>query len=194
MKEKSLKRMSRRDLVDLIYEMKKRELELETELREAREQLAQRALILENAGSIAQAALSVNQVFEAAQKAAEDYLSSLKQAYPDADARIAEVREYVPEDGKAPKTIEGLQKAGEAKQESEPKAPLQEPTPSISAETEKLFSDTPELFVELKEMPAPEDDTDPSEFVLTLEETPKPLPREEDKKSGKKGKKKRKEK
>ncbi len=136
MKEKSLKRMSRRDLVDLIYEMKKRELELETELHEAKEQLAERALIMEKAGSIANAALGINKVFEAAQQAAEDYLASLKQVYPDADALVAEAREYVPRSENAAEAAEVETQEEEAVSEAAEAQTQEEEAISEAAEAE----------------------------------------------------------
>ena len=47
-----------------------------------RRQLADRTLRLEQVGSIAEAALSLNRVFEAAQAAADQYLESVKAQYP----------------------------------------------------------------------------------------------------------------
>ena len=51
-------------------------------LKQENEQLIQklndRTITIENAGSIAEASLKLNKVFEAAQKAADDYLESIK--------------------------------------------------------------------------------------------------------------------
>ncbi len=89
MKEKDLKRLGRKELLEIIYEMKKRELALRAELDAANEQLADRSLKLANTGSIAEAALAVNGVFEAAQAAAEDYLRA---ARAEADRIVAEAK------------------------------------------------------------------------------------------------------
>lgn len=59
------------------------------EKEELEEQLRQRAIKLDRAGSIAEAALSLNRVFEAAQQAADDYLLSIK-------GELAETREEIP--------------------------------------------------------------------------------------------------
>ena len=50
--------------------------------RDLHRQLADRTLRLEQVGSIAEAALSLNRVFEAAQAAADQYLESVKAQYP----------------------------------------------------------------------------------------------------------------
>lgn len=62
-----LKHLRRSELIDLIYEMKKREIELQT-----------REITIEKAGSIADAAVQLSGVFQAAQEAADTYLKSIK--------------------------------------------------------------------------------------------------------------------
>ncbi len=76
--EKELKRMSRGELIEIIAAQKKRELQLEQQLKEAEQQLAERNLKISNAGSIAEAALILSGIFEAAQAAADTYLESVK--------------------------------------------------------------------------------------------------------------------
>lgn len=51
-----LKHLRRSELIDLIYEMKKREIELQTRLDEAEAKLQAREITIEKAGSIADAA------------------------------------------------------------------------------------------------------------------------------------------
>ncbi len=77
MTEKELKRLGRRELIEIIATMKKTELELRGRLKKADQQLADRTIRQLSAGSIAEAALSLNQVFEAAQASADAYLHSL---------------------------------------------------------------------------------------------------------------------
>lgn len=52
-----LKHLRRSELIDLIYEMKKREIELQTRLDEAEAKLQAREITIEKAGSIADAAV-----------------------------------------------------------------------------------------------------------------------------------------
>lgn len=74
---KELRHMSRGELIDVIYALKKQQEELAAENEELRQHLSQRELKLQKAGSIAEAAMSLNQVFEAAQQAADQYLQSV---------------------------------------------------------------------------------------------------------------------
>lgn len=80
--EKDLRRLSRKDLIDIIYELRKQEQVLREELEQARQALDQRDILLAESGSIAEAALKLNHVFEAAQAAADQYLQSVKAAHP----------------------------------------------------------------------------------------------------------------
>ena len=66
-----LKHLRRSELIDLIYEMKKREIELQTRLDEAEAKLQAREITMEKAGSIADAAVELSGVFQAAQEAAD---------------------------------------------------------------------------------------------------------------------------
>ena len=74
-----LKHLRRSELIDLIYEMKKREIELQTRLDEAEAKLQAREITIEKAGSIADAAVQLSGVFQAAQEAADTYLKSVYQ-------------------------------------------------------------------------------------------------------------------
>lgn len=75
---KDLRKLSRLELLDLLIEQSKEVEKLKEQLSEANEQLANRKLVCQQAGNIAQAALEINKVFEAAQAAADQYLESLK--------------------------------------------------------------------------------------------------------------------
>lgn len=80
MTDQELRRLTREDLLDIIYELQRRTQQLEQENETIRKQLADRTVKLENAGSIAEAALAVNGVFEAAQAAADQYLAQVRAA------------------------------------------------------------------------------------------------------------------
>lgn len=77
MTEKELQRLNRRELLEmLISQMEKNEY-LQQKLEEAEEKLSSRQIALQNAGSIAEASLQLNSVFESAQAAAEQYLENI---------------------------------------------------------------------------------------------------------------------
>ena len=77
-KKNSLKKMSRKDLLEVLLIQNKKINELEKELKETKELLENKELILSEAGSLAEASLRINKVFEVAQKAADDYLRNIK--------------------------------------------------------------------------------------------------------------------
>ena len=77
MVSKDLKKLSRRELVDIIYQMKKKELLMRNEIASLQDELEDRRIRLSKAGSIAEAAISVTDVFSAAQAAADLYLQEI---------------------------------------------------------------------------------------------------------------------
>lgn len=78
MTDKELRRLSRRDLMEILYEQGKEIETLRAELAAREAELEDRRIMIENSGSIAEAALKLNGVFEAAQAACEQYSLSLK--------------------------------------------------------------------------------------------------------------------
>lgn len=79
MTEKELKRMNRATLLQLLIEQVEENEKLQSQLTEARTQLESRRLACENAGSLAEAAIQINGVFEAAQAAAQQYLDNVRE-------------------------------------------------------------------------------------------------------------------
>lgn len=86
MTDKEFKRLRRSDLLDIILELQKKNREQAERISTLEEQLSSRELKLEKAGSIAEAALAVNGVIEAAQAAADQYLEQLRLLYERAEA------------------------------------------------------------------------------------------------------------
>jgi hypothetical protein len=78
MTDKELRRLNRAGLLELLV-AQGRELELlRQELAEAKSQLADRQIRLDRAGSIAEASLQLNGVFQAAQDACAQYLENIE--------------------------------------------------------------------------------------------------------------------
>ena len=73
-----LRKLSRLQLLELLAQQERELNTLRKELAEKEAQLAKRRIIMENSGSIAEAALKLNGIFEAAQRAADDYLESIQ--------------------------------------------------------------------------------------------------------------------
>lgn len=80
MTDKELKRLSRVELIDIIYELQKQKDAADVRVAQLQEKLNQRELRIAQAGSIAEAAIGLNGVFEAAQAAADQYLHSIQTA------------------------------------------------------------------------------------------------------------------
>ena len=79
----------RAELVEIILALKQTEDRLRAENAALSAQLQERQIHIENAGSIAQAALELNNVFAAAQAAADDYLHSVQSSLADTNATAA---------------------------------------------------------------------------------------------------------
>ena len=77
MTDRELKKLRRVDLLEILVEQSREIERLRTELEEAQEKLESRALVMEKAGSIAEAALQINKIFEAADAAAKQYLENV---------------------------------------------------------------------------------------------------------------------
>lgn len=76
-KEKKLNRLSRAELLELLLIQTQENERLQQELEQAQKRLEERDLKIREAGNLAQAALAVNNVMEAAQKAAGQYLENI---------------------------------------------------------------------------------------------------------------------
>ncbi len=78
MDKKELKKLSRAQLLELLIALAKENRSLKEQLEKANEKLKDKDIISKEAGSIAQASLQLNSVFEAAQNAADQYIENLK--------------------------------------------------------------------------------------------------------------------
>ena len=74
---KELKRLSRRELVDIIYQLKKNEQEMQEEIESLKNELLDKRIRISTAGSIADAAISVTHLFSTAQMTADLYLREI---------------------------------------------------------------------------------------------------------------------
>ena len=78
MTDKEFKRLSRAQLIDIIYQLQLQIDKLNEEKQELESELADKRFRLSNAGNIADAALEINDCFRSAQNAAEQYLNEIK--------------------------------------------------------------------------------------------------------------------
>lgn len=78
MTDRELQKLKRVELLQLLVEQSRELDALRQELAQARRELEARELRLQEAGSIAAASMQLNGVFEAAQRAADQYLESIR--------------------------------------------------------------------------------------------------------------------
>ena len=73
MTEKELRRLRRSDLMEILLELSKENEQLRDQLKEAEKKIQDRQILIEESGSLAEAALKLNRIFEDAQAACEQY-------------------------------------------------------------------------------------------------------------------------
>lgn len=78
MTDKELRRMSRGELLEMLIMQMEENEELKRQLEKAQNELKNRRIIEAEAGSIAEAALRLNGIFEAADQAARQYLENVR--------------------------------------------------------------------------------------------------------------------
>ena len=78
MTDKEFKRLSRAQLIEIIYQLQLQIDKLGEQTQELESELKDKRLRLSNAGNIADAALEINNCFRSAQNAAEQYLNEIK--------------------------------------------------------------------------------------------------------------------
>ncbi len=86
MTEKELKKLNRQELLEILLAQSKMIDRLQAKLKDANEKLAERELKISEAGSIAEASLVLNHIFEDAQKAADQYLENIRRMHDSAMA------------------------------------------------------------------------------------------------------------
>ena len=79
MTTKELKRLRRSDLLEMLLELSKENQTLRRQLAEAEKKLEDRTIMIEQSGSLAEAALRLNRIFEDAQAACEQYEQNVRQ-------------------------------------------------------------------------------------------------------------------
>lgn len=92
MTEKELKKLNRAELLEMLIAQSKKLSRIEEELAEAKNELKRREIAVSSSGTLAEAALKLNGIFEDADKAAEQYLESLRVQQEEADALIADAQ------------------------------------------------------------------------------------------------------
>lgn len=93
MTDKELRKLTRTELLELLLVQSKEIDKLNAELEQLQIKMQQREINLAHAGSIAEAALQLNGVFEAAQAAADQYLASIMNPVADTEEQCRQMLE-----------------------------------------------------------------------------------------------------
>lgn len=150
MTEKELRKLTRRDLLEMLIMQTKRTDELQAQLDASRQQLKERELTVSNAGSMAEAALKLNGVFEAADAAAAQYIKSVSDGESAVAAGAAESgfaeSEAITEEArlKAQKLLEETEARCRAREEKAEKY-----VEAVNVKLKNLYAAYKDLFITL---------------------------------------------
>ncbi len=97
MTDKELKKLSRAELLEMLIAQSKKLSRVEEELAKAKEELEKREIALSDSGTLAEAALKLNGIFEDADRAAKQYLDTLKAQNENADRLMVLARKKAEE-------------------------------------------------------------------------------------------------
>lgn len=78
MTEKELHKLKRAELLEMMLAQSREIESLRARIEQLEEELADREILIQESGSIAEAALKLNGIFEAAQAAADQYLENVR--------------------------------------------------------------------------------------------------------------------
>ena len=93
MTDKEFKRLSRAELIDVIYQLQLQVDTLSEQNQKLKMALSDKRIRINSVGNIAEAALEINNCFASAQKAAEQYLGEIKALREEAEADCARLLE-----------------------------------------------------------------------------------------------------
>ena len=77
MDEKKIRKISKKELLEILLSQAKRIEELELELKKCNQKLESKKIKIEESGSIAEASLKLNEIFESAQNAVDQYMANI---------------------------------------------------------------------------------------------------------------------
>lgn len=92
MTEKELKKLSRREILELLMIQTQRAEELEKMTADLKKQLSENRVFSKSPGNIAQTALQLNGVFESAQAAADLYINNIESCSERCDKMLMETQ------------------------------------------------------------------------------------------------------
>ena len=93
MTDKELRRLHRSELLEMLISLTEENRRLNDLLEQTRSQLRDRQITIENAGSLAEAALSLSGIFQTADAAAQQYLENIERISGQQDAICRDMKE-----------------------------------------------------------------------------------------------------
>lgn len=135
MTEKELRRLSRADLLEMLIDQSVELEQTQKKLAAAEEALASRVIEINSAGSIAEAALRLNGVFEAAQAACDQYVQNINLLNERSEMVCRRMEQESRE--KADRLLEETRRKCQAMETGEPEADL--PPESVQSQEDFTF-------------------------------------------------------
>ena len=123
MTNKEFKRLSRPQLIDIIYQLQVKQDELTAENERLKEALADKRLRVRNAGNLAEAALEIHNVMQSAQSAADHYLEEIRNMRQETEEECRRLLEKTEKDAE---NIIALAREGKASYNAELEAIMKE--------------------------------------------------------------------
>lgn len=121
MTNKELKRLSRADLLEMMLAVTKENEQLQASVIQMKKRLDDRTVSIENCGSLAEAVLQLNGVFEAAKAACEQYVQNIQERNANQDQYFHQMEESAKQRCEA-MIAQAEQQAGEIVAQAERKA------------------------------------------------------------------------
>ena len=134
MTDKEFKRLSRAQLIDIIYQFQLKQDELIAENEKLAKELADRRIRVKKAGNIAEAALEIQNLMQSAQEAANLYLEEIRTLREETETECERMLE---EAQKEADYLIALAKLGKTPQESAVDAIMKEFRPRKKASGER---------------------------------------------------------
>ena len=170
MDDKEFRKLHREDLIEIIYQYQRREQRLTQENELLKNQLKEKAITIQEAGSIANAALALNGVFEAAQKAADQYLLSLKALHEGGEIpqTVAPAPEPIPQSQPAPQP----QMAAKPQAAARPKPQTAARPQSAAAKPQPPVRPVPQTGPQARPQtaPKPQNANETDDFIASLKD------------------------
>ena len=93
MTDREFKRLRKAELIEIIYELERRQKKLEEENEKLREQIQKREMDVQSAGNLAMACAQISNLFQAAQDTADEYLEQIRLKEQKAQALLQQAQE-----------------------------------------------------------------------------------------------------